>query len=42
MLFEVLLSGGNELDGNQLESPLLKAGDDGANQTTLDTCSIRC
>lgn len=36
MLLEVLLAGGGELDGNELEAAVLEAGDDGANQATLD------
>ena len=38
MLLEVGLARGDELDGNKLESALLKAGDDGANKTALNAC----
>jgi len=36
MLFEVLPAGGDELDGGELVSPLLKTRDDGTNKPTLD------
>lgn len=35
MSFEVLLAGGGELHGNQLEATVLEAGDDGTNEATL-------
>lgn len=35
VLLEVLLAGGGELDGNELEATVLKAGDDGTDQATL-------
>lgn len=31
----MLLGGGDELDGNELEATVLEAGDDGADQATL-------
>jgi hypothetical protein len=37
VLLEVLLAGSGHLDANKLESTLLEAGDDGADQATLDT-----
>lgn len=40
MLLEVLLSGGGKLDGSKLESTLLEAADDGANESTLDTVGL--
>ena len=35
MLLEVLLGGGDELDGGELEAAVLEAGDDGADQAAL-------
>jgi hypothetical protein len=35
VLLEVLLAGGNELDGNELEATALEAGEDGTNEATL-------
>jgi hypothetical protein len=35
VLLEVLLAGGDELDGSELEAAVLEAGDDGANEATL-------
>lgn len=35
MLLEVLLAGGGELHGNELEATVLEARDDGANESTL-------
>lgn len=40
MLLEVLLSGGGKLDGSKLESTLLEAADDGANESTLDSVGL--
>lgn len=37
VLLEVLLGWGDELDGSELEATLLKAGDDVADESTLDT-----
>lgn len=37
MSLEVLLAGGGELHGNQLEATVLEAGDDGTNESTLGT-----
>lgn len=39
MLLEVLLGGGDELDGNELEAAVLEARDDGADQAALGTRS---
>ena len=36
VLLEVLLSGSDELDGGELEAAVLEAGDDGADQSTLE------
>lgn len=36
MLLEVLLGGGGELHGNELEATVLEAGDDGTNEATLE------
>jgi len=36
MLLEVLSAGGDELDGGELISPLLKTRDDRTNKSTLD------
>lgn len=35
VLLEVLLGGGGELHGNELEATVLEARDDGANESTL-------
>lgn len=35
VLLEVLLAGGGELHGNELEATVLEARDDGANESTL-------
>ena len=35
MGLQVLLAGGNELQGNELEATVLEAGDDGTNKSTL-------
>jgi hypothetical protein len=35
VLLEVLLGGGDELDGGELEAAVLEAGDDGADETAL-------
>lgn len=35
MLLEVLLAGGGELHGNELEATVLEARDDGSNEATL-------
>jgi hypothetical protein len=35
---EVLLAGGGELHGNELEATVLEARDDGANESTLVEC----
>ena len=35
MLLEVLLGGGDHLDGDELEAALLEAGDDVADEATL-------
>ena len=35
MLLEVLLGGGEELDGGELEAAVLEAGDDGSDEATL-------
>jgi len=35
---EVLLAGGGELHGNELEATVLEARDDGANESTLIKC----
>jgi hypothetical protein len=35
VVLEVLLGGGDELDGGELEAALLEAGDDVADQATL-------
>jgi hypothetical protein len=35
VLLEVLLGGGDELDGRKLEAAVLEARDDGANEATL-------
>lgn len=45
VLLEVLLAGGGELHGNELEATVLEARDDGANESTLvdivsECCSI--
>jgi hypothetical protein len=40
VLLEVLLSGGGKLDSSKLESTLLEAADDGANESTLDTVGL--
>ena len=37
MLLEVLLGGGDELDGSELEAAVLEAGDDGADQAALES-----
>lgn len=37
---EVLLAGGGELDGSKLVPTLLEAGDDGANESALDTVGL--
>lgn len=37
---EVLLAGGGELDGGELVPTLLEAGDDGANESALDTVGL--
>ena len=37
---EVVLAGGGELDGGKLVPALLKALDDGANESTLDTVGL--
>lgn len=37
MGLEVLLGGGDELDGGKLETALLEALDDGADQAALET-----
>ena len=43
VLLEVLLAGGGELHGNELEATVLEARDDGANESTLvDIVSICC
>lgn len=39
VLLEVLLAGGDELDGDELEAALLEAGDDGTNEATLRVVS---
>ena len=38
VLLEVLLGGGGELDGGKLEATGLEAGDDGADEATLERC----
>ena len=38
VLLKVLLGGGGELDGGKLEATGLEAGDDGADEATLDNC----
>jgi hypothetical protein len=40
VLLEVLLAGADELEGNKLEAAVLEAGDDGANESTLDTIGL--
>ena len=35
VLLEVLLAGGGQLHGNELEAAVLEARDDGANESTL-------
>lgn len=35
MLLKVLLGGGNELDGSELEATVLEARDDGSDEATL-------
>jgi hypothetical protein len=40
VLLEVLLAGGGQLDGNKLEAAVLEAGDDGADQATLDAIRL--
>jgi len=40
MGLEVLLAGGGELDGGKLVPTLLEAGDDGANESALDTVGL--
>ena len=37
VLLEVCFARSGELNGSKLESPLFEAGDDGADQATLDT-----
>lgn len=37
VLLEVLLAGGDELDGGKLEATLLEARQDGTDQSALDT-----
>jgi hypothetical protein len=39
VLLEVLLGGGDELDGCELEAAVLEAGDDGADKTALGRVS---
>lgn len=39
VLLEVLLAGGGELHGNELEATVLEARDDGADESTLDVVS---
>ena len=36
VLLEVLLAGGGELHGNELEATVLEARDDGTNEATLE------
>lgn len=40
VLLEVLLGGGDELDGLELEATLLEAGDDVADKATLDAVGL--
>jgi len=40
VLLEVLLAGGDELDGSKFVSPLLKTRDDGTNKPTLDAIRL--
>ena len=40
VLLEVSLAGAGELDGSKLESTLLEAGDDRADQSALDTIRL--
>lgn len=40
VLLEVLLAGGDELDGSKLVAAVLEAGDDGANESTLDAVGL--
>ena len=40
VLLEVLLAGGDELDGGELVAAVLEAGDDGANESALDTIGL--
>jgi len=40
-LLEVLLSGGNQLQGNELEATVLKALDDPANEPALDAIGLQ-
>jgi|TARA_R110002003_G_scaffold145_11_gene13433 hypothetical protein len=42
VLLEVLLGGGDELDGGELEAAVLEAGDDGADEAALVLVSIVC
>jgi hypothetical protein len=37
---EVLLAGGGELHGNELEATVLEARDDGADESTLGKCEL--
>jgi hypothetical protein len=41
VLLKVLLGGGDELDGRELEAAVLEAGDNGADETAL-RMSVRC
>jgi hypothetical protein len=42
VLLEVLLAGGGELHGNELEAAVLEARDDGANESTLILWLVYC
>ena len=40
MLFEVSLARGDELQGDELETALFEAGDDGADESALDAIGL--
>ena len=40
MLLEVLLAGGDQLDGDELIAAALEAGEDGADETALDAVRL--
>lgn len=42
VLLEVLLAGGGELHGNELEATVLEARDDGSNEATLVDIVSKC